>query len=388
VGVTWSRRLPITVTESLIGGVLLCLAMLELFFSDEQPHPTTLDAFLMAAVPPIAVMFSRRHAEAAVGAVAACVLMAAAADTPGGVLGSGLSWLLVLPFALAAWSTHPVPWLAVLGGATLVREVSTGGFDAADGVVDWIFLAMAVGAGRVVHHRARQAESLGGQLHLAEEQRAARVAEAVSHEREVIARELHDIVAHAVSLMVVQASTARPLAQRRDPELAEVLETIETAGREALTELRNLLGLLRSTEPAGLQPVPGVAELDDLVAGFLNAGLDVQADVHLPVAVSPGLALCTYRTIQEGLTNALRYAGGSRVEVSARDDGGCVRIRIQDHGGVSTHTSLGSGTGLVGLRERVLLCGGRFAAGPSGPGYLLQVHLPAADQELSTGGPW
>ncbi len=383
MGVTWSRRLPITRTESLIGGVLLGLAMLELFFSDEQPHPTTLDAFLMAAVPPIAVMFSRRHAEAAAATVAACMLMAAVADTPGGVLGSGLSWM-VLTFALAAWSTHPGPWLAVLAGATVVRDLRTGGFDAADVMVDWVFLAMAGGAGWVVRRRARQAEALGGKLQLAEADRAARVADAVSHERALIARELHDIVAHAVSLMVVQASTARPLADRRDPELAGVLATIETAGREALTELRNLLGVLRAPEPAGLQPVPGVAQLDELVDGFRNAELDVHADLHVPEATSPGVALCIYRSVQEGLTNALRYAEGSRVEVSVRDDGGCVRIRIQDHGGVSAHSSLGSGTGLVGLRERVLLCGGTLAAGHAGPGYLLQVDLPA-DQGLPTG---
>lgn len=105
---TWSRRLPITSTETLIGAVLLGLAMLELFASDEQPHPITVGAFLVAAVPPIAVAFSRRHAEMAVAAAAACLLIAAAADSPSGVLGSGLSYL-VLGFALAAWSARPVP---------------------------------------------------------------------------------------------------------------------------------------------------------------------------------------------------------------------------------------------------------------------------------------
>ncbi len=383
---TWSRRLPITSTETLIGAVLLGLAMLELFASDEQPHPITVGAFLVAAVPPIAVAFSRRHAEMAVAAAAACLLIAAAADSPSGVLGSGLSYL-VLGFALAAWSARPVPWLVVLVGATVVRDLRTEGGDGTDLAVDLIFLAMAVGAGRLVHHRTRQAEALGGQLHLAESERAAQVADAVNQERALIARELHDIVAHAVSLMVVQASTARPLAQRRDPELGEVLATIETAGREALTELRNLLGLLRSTGPARLQPVPGLADLDDLLAGFHAAELDVHADVRLPAAVSPGVALCIYRTVQEGLTNALRYADGARVEVSVRDDRDRVRIRIQDHGGGPACTSLGSGTGLVGLRERVLLCGGTFAAGPSGSGYLLRVDLPAADQTLPAGGP-
>jgi signal transduction histidine kinase len=168
-------------------------------------------------------------------------------------------------------------------------------------------------------------------------------------------------------------------------ELAEVLATIERSGHEALSELRRLLGVLRAEDEPDLQPVPDLSRLGELIDSIRSAGLDVRANVDADGRIAPGVALCAYRAVQEGLTNALRYAEGSAVDVTVAVKGRTLRVRIQDDGGTSAGT-LGGGAGLIGLRERVLLCGGQMIAGPSRSGYRLEVTLPMVDQALPAEG--
>jgi signal transduction histidine kinase len=186
--------------------------------------------------------------------------------------------------------------------------------------------------------------------------------------------------------MVVQAGTARPAAERLDSELAAVLETIEQTGREALTELRRLLGVLRTDDALDHEPVPDLGRLDALVQSFRGAGVDVRTRIESVTDVPPGVALCAYRVVQEGLTNALRHAPGAPVEVEVLDRAGNVSVRVQDHGGHGPAHVLGAGTGLISLRERVLLCGGRLHVGPEGPGWLLEVTLPLDGHSLRAPG--
>jgi signal transduction histidine kinase len=251
-----------------------------------------------------------------------------------------------------------------------------------DLLIDLAFLGFAFAAGRVVHRRAMHVNALSSRLSIVDADHENQTKEAVNRERAVIARELHDIVAHSVSLMVVQAGTARPAAERVDSELAAVLHNIEQSGREALTELRRLLGVLRSDDEPDLQPVPDLSRLDELVESFRRAGLEVHATLDVPDPVSPGVALCAYRVVQEGLTNAMRYADGSPVTLSVTGDRRTLTVSIQDRGGAPATEGIGAGTGLVGLRERVILCGGHLLSGPSGPGHLLKVTLPMTDQAL------
>jgi signal transduction histidine kinase len=365
----------------LLAAVLLLLAIAEALFSDEQPAPTVI-RLLAAVVPPVAVAWSRAWPELAAGAVIGVLVLSSVQSSESGTLGAGFAWLAIA-FGVAAWSRQPWPWLLALVVAGTIRDLRTVGYGATDMVIDWAFVGFTVWIGRIVHRRTAQADALATQLQLADGARESRTREAVARERAVIARELHDIVAHSVSLMVVQAGTARPMAERVDRELAEVLETIEHVGREALTELRRLLDVLRSEDEPDLQPLPDLGRLDSLVAGFRGAGVDVQAGLDLPENVPPGIALCAYRTVQEGLTNAMRYAHGSRVEVDVSGDPETLRVRIHDVGGTTTADLLGTGTGLVGLRERVLLCGGRMSAGPDETGYSLEVTLPTSDRSLS-----
>jgi signal transduction histidine kinase len=371
------RGLRPTRLETILAAVLLCLSVVEALFSDEQPAPTPM-RLLVAVVLPVAVAFSRAWPEGAAAAVVGVFVLGSLQPSPAGTLGAGFAWLAVA-FGVAAWSRQPWPWLLALVVASTMRDVRTTDFESADVVIDWAFAGFTVWIGRNVHRRTAQADALTTRLHLAEVERATQTRDAVARERAVIARELHDIVAHAVSLMVVQAGTARPTARRIDAELADVLETIERAGREALTELRRLLHVLRSTDEPALQPLPDLGRLPALVEGFRRAGVDVRVTLAVPVDVPAGVALCAYRAVQEGLTNALRYAGGSRVDVEVAGDNQVVRVRVHDRGGTAAARELGGGTGLLGLRERVLLCGGRLTAGPDDSGYLLQVTLPMSE---------
>jgi signal transduction histidine kinase len=361
-----------------LAAVLLLLSVLELLFSDEQP-PVDAVRFLMAVVPPVMVAFSRSAPHPAAIAVVAVHLLAALDPGPSGTFGAGLSFMVVV-FGVAAWSRAPWPYVTALAVASAVHDARTTNTDLTDLLIDWVFIALAVSTGRIVHRRTAHAAALTSRLQLADHERETSAQDAVTRERGVIARELHDIVAHSVSLMVVQAGTARPAAERVDRELAAVLEAIEQTGREALTELRRLLGVLRTDDALDHEPVPDLGRLDALVRSFQAAGVDVRARIETLRDVPPGVALCAYRAVQEGLTNSLRHAPGSPVHVEVWEETGKLSVRVRDGGGPASTDALGAGTGLIGLRERVLLCGGRLHAGPDGTGYLLDVTLPLDGQ--------
>ena len=371
------RGIRPTPIESGLGAVLLCLAVLELLLSDEQPDPNPISV-IAAMVPPVLVAFSRSAPEAVAGVTVVVSLVDSLEASPSGTLGAGFAWMAIV-FALAAWSRQPWSWLVAVVVATTIRDLRTVNFALSDILIDWAIIVLVVGIGRLVYRRTAQADELNNRLRLAELDREARTQEAVNRERTRIARELHDIVAHAVSLMVVQAGTARPHAERLDRELADVLGTIEHSGREALIELRRLLHVLRSDDEPDLQPVPDLARLDELIDGVRRTGLEVHASFDIPPGVPPGVALCAYRAVQEGLTNAVRYANAFPVDVAVCGNDGALSVKVQDHGGTAAGEAMGAGSGLIGLRERVLLCGGQMEAGSAGPGYLLRVTLPLRD---------
>ena len=385
IGVTGWRALRPTRAESVLAVVLLCAALTEAVFSDEQPAPTPV-RLLAAMVPPIAVAFSRTWPEGAASAVVAVFLLQSLEPSPAGTLGAGFAWLAIV-FAVAAWSRQPGPWLLALLVAGTMRDLRTTDFEASNVVIDWAFFGFTAGLGHLVRRRTTQAEGLATQLQLADTERDAQTLQAVTRERAAIARELHDVVAHAVSVMVVQASTARPMAKRVDHELADVLETIENTGREALTELRRLLHVLRTTDEPDTAPPPDLNRLTDLVDGIRRTGIEVRTTLAFPPDLPAGIGLCAYRTVQEGLTNAIRHADGSPIDVEVTSDPQTLHVRVRSSsGGSGTADALGAGTGLIGLRERVLLCGGHMTAGPDASGYLLDVALPLTAGSLPERG--
>ena len=238
----------------------------------------------------------------------------------------------------------------------------------------WVLLwVVAWLLGALVRTRVQNAE----QRQLRQVERESR---AVAEERNRIARELHDVIGHSVSVMTVQASAVR---RRLTPDQSverQALETVEAVGREALTEMRRMVDVLRQDgESTGLAPPPGLADLPRLVEKFCEAGLPVSLRVEgEPQALPPGLDLTAYRLVQEGLTNALKHSAAPRcAEVTIVWDRDQLELAVRDDGASVSSTSVGNG--LRGMRERVGVYGGRLVAGP-GPrgGFELVATLPLA----------
>ena len=235
-------------------------------------------------------------------------------------------------------------------------------------------------AGFAVRERAEQAEAAELRAAAAERERDAAARVAVAEERARIARELHDIVAHAVSVMVLQVGAVRHnLADERADD-QEALKAVERAGRTALAEMRRLLGAMRTEgEEAELLPQPGLDGLGSLLEQVGRAGLPVELHVEGDACPLPRtIELSAYRIVQEGLTNALKHARATRADVTMRYEPSALQLEIRDDGLGST-TSDGLGHGLVGIRERVKIYGGEMSAGvANGGGFVLRTRLPLA----------
>jgi signal transduction histidine kinase len=226
---------------------------------------------------------------------------------------------------------------------------------------------------RQLRLRTATLEQLAEQLAREREERARA---AVAEERARIARELHDEVAHAMSVIAVQADAAEG-ALARDPALVErPLLAIRQTARDALTDMRRVLGGLRSGEAADLHPGPGLARIGALIEQARAAGLRVDLRVEgEPSPLPPSLDLAAYRVLQEGLTNVRKHAAATRTDVVIRYERDAVAVEVADDGDGSGAGG-GTGHGLAGLRERVALLGGDFVAGPRQRGFALRVRLP------------
>ena len=270
--------------------------------------------------------------------------------------------------------------LIVVGGSAVVVADKP---DHATGELVFIPVLFAIGwlAGFALRERGAQAEAAEERAAQAERERDIASRLAVAEERARIARELHDVVAHAVSVMVLQVGAVRhglPEAEDRD-----ALESVEHAGRTALTEMRRLLGAMRSDgESAELAPQPGLDDLHPLLEELGRAGLPVQLHVEgerypLPRA----LDLSAYRIVQEGLTNALKHAQAAEAEVTVRYRAEELELEVRDDGRGSADSD-GLGHGLVGIRERVKIYGGEMTAGtPAEGGFVLSARLPLGETQ-------
>jgi signal transduction histidine kinase len=237
--------------------------------------------------------------------------------------------------------------------------------------------AIAWVAGFAVRERSEQAEAAEQRATQAERERDAAARIAVAEERVRIARELHDIVAHAVSVMVLQVGAVRHKLPEGMADDSAALRNVERAGRTALAEMRSLLAAMRSDgdEPE-LTPQPGLDGLDSLLGEIGRAGLPVRLHVDgQPAALPRGIDLSAYRIVQEGLTNALKHAHASNADVTVRYRPDELEIEVRDDGDGSSATD-GLGHGLVGVRERVKIYGGEMSAGANGSGFILSTRLP------------
>jgi signal transduction histidine kinase len=215
----------------------------------------------------------------------------------------------------------------------------------------------------------------------AEREREERAQTAVTEERARIARELHDVVGHSVSVMTVQASAVRRLLRPDQERERDALLIVEQTGREALAEMRRMVGVLRRPEEApALAPQPSLDHLDRLIERARDAGLPVDLRVEgEPVQLPAGLDLTAYRLVQEGLTNALKHARADRAQVFVRYGEDDIEVTVIDDGQGGSADGVGRGHGLVGMRERVSVYGGELEAGPHPDGgYRLRAKLPLA----------
>jgi signal transduction histidine kinase len=320
-------------------------------------------------------------------------LSAAALAVLGVVEGPGTQGP-TLPFIAAvltaAWSgsladrrLRIAGWSAIIGAAAVVDYRSSN--HATDFLWTTLILSLAWFFGVALASRTAQARELRERVATVERERAVATEHAAAEERSRIARELHDVVAHSVSVMVVQASGVRRLLHADQEREREALLSVEHIGREALAEMRRMLGVMRAGEekPADLAPQPGLLHLDRLIVQVEEAGLPVRLRVEgerpeLPI----GIDLSAYRIVQEGLTNTLKHAPGSEAEVVIRYGENGVEVEVMDDGvGATNGSRADGGHGLVGMRERVALYGGSLEAGPrDGGGFVLRAQLPVGEE--------
>ncbi len=276
-------------------------------------------------------------------------------------------WAAVFLYSYALGSDAPFP-LSLLGIAAILVGVnlSDGGFNPVPEM-------MALGpyaAGLAVASRRRASAELEQRARELEEEREIFAIQSVRYERARIARELHDIVAHNVSLMVVQANAGERLATRDPRSAAEALSSISEAARQAEAEIDRLVELLGDSAPA--QPSTGLRIVEELVARAQTSGVAISCQLRGDIdGLTDGGADAAYRIVQEGITNALKHAPGAPVEVAVSGSDEGVEVRVVNGPAASAVSGLeraGGGHGLAGMRERASQCGGTFAAGPTPAG--------------------
>ena len=237
--------------------------------------------------------------------------------------------------------------------------------------------------GRIVRRWREQALALEQRTAELEQERAWREQVAVAQERNRIARELHDVIAHSVSLMVVQAAAAEQMLQSDPPRAREPICRIQESGRQAVLELRRLLGILRpeEEEEASLAPHPTLRDLRAMVDRACDAGLSVELDIRgAQRDLAPGIELTAYRLVQEALTNALKHAGPTQARVVVRYGVDRLDIEVTNEQALSGGRSRnGTGHGLSGMRERLALYGGTLDAGPQEGGFVVRAHIPLTE---------
>jgi signal transduction histidine kinase len=244
--------------------------------------------------------------------------------------------------------------------------------------------AAAWGLGVYVRSRREYLNVVEERASLLEREREVRSREAVADERARIARELHDMVGHALSLIVIQSGGAQRVLQSKPELVRDTLASIEATGRQALTDMERMLGMLRTTEATEetLSPQPGLGDIEVLAARVSEAGLPVEVAVEgSPVPLPTSVDLSAYRIIQEALTNALKHAGPAQADVNIRYGPDSLELVIVDNGqgasGDAVDNHRGGGRGLIGMKERVALFGGELHAGPRPEGgFRVHARLP------------
>jgi signal transduction histidine kinase len=291
--------------------------------------------------------------------------------------------VLVMFYSVAAYARRD---LMILAGVLSTIGLVVGQIPFTDTFKNIALIFMLSAAAWILglntRYRLREAELQQERAERAEREREERVRIATLEERARIAREIHDVVAHTVSVVAVQAGAARKVLDRGEPDEAKrALEAIEEASRDAMAELRRLLGVLREPDAgAELGPRPGLRRLDQLVEQFRQAGLEVDVREEGDRRPLPaGLDLSAYRVVQEALTNTLKHSGSASARVLVRFGPEALEIEVVDRGDKISAPSANGGQGIVGMRERVAMFGGELEVGPSDGGFSVRASFPLGE---------
>ena len=374
-------------------GVPAALAVLTVVQLASDPPPGNPALVTACALAVVLALGLRRRAPLPV-TVVVCVLLIPRVVAGNGTPATFASFLasMVCVYTLARYSGRwaIVAGLAVLAAAvvvTAVLEQRTSPTTPFDVVYPLAYFGLAAGLGAFVRQRALRMSAVEDRA-VALEERLEREAElAAAEERTRIARELHDVVAHGLSLMVVQAEAAEELMDRAPADARERLHRVQDTGRQSLGEMRRLLGVLRATghDAPATAPQPSLAGLQELVDDAAAAGLKVEVRVDGVLDRLPlGVELTAFRIVQEALTNTRRHAGAAHATVCLTSRPGLLALEVTDDGAGPAGTR--AGHGLIGMRERVALYGGTLRTGPGRDGgYRVAAELPL--EEAPVGHP-
>ena len=357
-------------------------------------RPRTLDAGLALALTAWALAEPRALSDAARAPVLALMTAAIAwvRTAPLAVLVVEVAGVIALPskldlpqgvaFLIAAYAATlysdrraVVAVLLITSGAWLLAFA--GELKIPSGIAPLLLVAPVWLAGSAMRRREQRAEVSAERAERLEREREA----ALRDERARIARELHDLVTHSVSVMVLQTGAARQIMSKDEPRSRAMLESVEASGRSALEELRRLLGLLSDGDHAApLSPQPGLAEIPSLVEQVRQAGVDIELRVEGQAReLSGGVSITAYRIVQEALTNVLKHARSAPARVVIRWADAALELEVRDEGrpGGAVEGNAKSGRGIAGMRERAAMYGGTLDAGPAPTGgYVVLGHIP------------
>jgi signal transduction histidine kinase len=362
----WLHRHPRLVDVSLVAFLLLVGVGAAL----RSGHPRGLAACLVVAET-LPLLLRRRYPLAVALIVAAVSITMIAADV----------WLTPLPLGVALYTVGAARAdLRELAGPALVvvavgiAVLGSRGFEFGAAAARVVFLAAALLLGESIGSRRAYVREIEDKAARLEREQETEQRRAVAEEQARIARELHDVVAHALSVIVVQAAAAVDAFERNPREAKEPMEAVDNAARAALADLRRVLGVLHGTPD--YEPQPGLAQIDDLAERVRATGLAVSVEVvGKPRELPAALDLSAYRIIQEALTNSLKHANAEHVDVHIQY-GDTLQLDVQDDGRGPNGTAV-SGSGLIGMRERVALLGGTLSTGPThSGGYRVSATIP------------
>ena len=377
------RSLDPVRVDAVFAAVLLLAGVLAALFGEDKARGAQLISMVGVTVP---VAFRRRRPIAAALTMALALLLATAL---GGAPTQATGIVALIALVSGAYMLGARTQGRVLAAGTIALIVAL----AVDAIVEesqtvsallfftFFVVGLPVAAGQATRSRAQLADELADRAVALERAREGEAQAAVQEERARIARELHDVVAHDVSVMVVQAAAAKRIVEREPDRAEEAIVSIEGTGREALAEMRRLLGVLRrGDEDLALAPQPSLSRVDALLARTRAAGLDVALERSGDDAPLPaGVDLAAYRVVQEALANVVRHAGAEHATVRLTYDPRAVVVEVVDDGRGAANGGGKAGHGLIGLRERVDLYGGDFEAGPRAEGgFGVRARLPVA----------